>query len=92
MQVVDGAEQLARVQAKLAAVASTLFPLAAAAARELDANAQVGAHVQSLGDAGDESEYWLKKAKGDEDDDEDEAEDVEEDDESEDVDEAEDED
>ena len=49
-------------------------------------------YTWGLGDAGYESEFWLKKAKGDEDDDEDEAEDVEEDDEAEDVDEAEDED
>ena len=44
----------AGVQTKLAAVAATLFPLAAAAARQLDAEADVGADVQSLGNSVDE--------------------------------------
>ena len=47
-QVVDGAEQFARVQTELAAVAAALFPLAAAAARQLDAEADVGTDVQAL--------------------------------------------
>ena len=45
-QVVDGTEQFARVKTKLAAVAATLFPLAAATAGKLDAEADVGSDVQ----------------------------------------------
>ena len=54
MQVVDGAEQFAGVQTKLAAVAATLFPLAAAAARQLDAEADIGTDVEATGHAVDQ--------------------------------------
>ena len=57
MHIVNGTEQLAGVQAELAAVAAALFPLAAAAARQLDAEADVRADVQSLGNPVDEFQF-----------------------------------
>ena len=56
LEIFHGALQLAGVKAKLAAVATALLPLAAAAARQLDANANVGANVQALGNRCDELE------------------------------------
>ena len=56
LEVVECSKQLAGVEAKLAAVATALFPLAATAARQLDADANVRLYAQSLSNSVDEDE------------------------------------
>ena len=57
LQEVERREQFARVQTELAAVAAALLPLAAAAARELDAHTHIGPDTQLLGNIGYEFQF-----------------------------------
>ena len=54
---IESVEQFAGVEAELAAVAAALFPLAAARAGQLDADADVGANLQPFRNVGDEFQF-----------------------------------
>ena len=54
---IECVEQFAGVEAELAAVAAALFPLAAARAGQLDADADVGANLQPFRNVGDEFQF-----------------------------------